>query len=286
MFLIGEFAKIAQVSSNQLRKYDRMGLFSPHTIDPMTGYRYYSANQLPQLNRILALKEMGLTLAQVKQFLEEEISPDDLRAMLALKKAQIEQMLHTELTRVRYIESRIEQIDQQGYLDNYDIVLKSVPKSPYLSVREICPTLEDGRLLIGEMMRRLPQALDKQAIGHLTTVIHSDEFTLENIDLSIGFQLTNDVSPEMTIPLSDDAEMRVGELPAEEFMLTATWIGHPRLKHGGYNAIGMWAEANGYQFTRDIREVFINFRPDRLTETVMEIQFPVEPLTRELPHLT
>ena len=62
MFRIGEFSKIAQVSGRLLRYYDKLGLFKPIRIDPETGYRYYSAQQLPALNRILALKELGLTL--------------------------------------------------------------------------------------------------------------------------------------------------------------------------------------------------------------------------------
>ena len=62
MFRIGEFAQIAQVSGRQLRFYDQLGLLPPAHIDPQTGYRYYSIRQLPRLNSILALKELGLSL--------------------------------------------------------------------------------------------------------------------------------------------------------------------------------------------------------------------------------
>ena len=82
MFLIGEFARIGQVSTAQLRRYDRMGLLQPQKVDSMTGYRYYSATQLPQLNRILALKELGLTLEQIGRALNENISSEELRGML------------------------------------------------------------------------------------------------------------------------------------------------------------------------------------------------------------
>ena len=68
MFRIGEFSRIAQVSGRLLRYYDEIGLLSPEFTDPQTGYRYYSAHQLPRLNRILVLKELGLSLEQgVKQ---------------------------------------------------------------------------------------------------------------------------------------------------------------------------------------------------------------------------
>ena len=58
MFKIGEFSKIAQLSGRTLRHYDTIGLLKPVHIDPATGYRYYSAEQLPRLNRILALKDL------------------------------------------------------------------------------------------------------------------------------------------------------------------------------------------------------------------------------------
>lgn len=61
MFRIGEFSKFAQVPGRLLRYYDQIGLLNPITIDPQTGYRYYSATQLPRLNQILTLKELGLT---------------------------------------------------------------------------------------------------------------------------------------------------------------------------------------------------------------------------------
>ncbi len=58
MYSIGEYARIAQVSKRLLRYYDEIGLFQPVKIDRDSGHRYYSATQLPELNRILALKEL------------------------------------------------------------------------------------------------------------------------------------------------------------------------------------------------------------------------------------
>ena len=55
MFRIGEFSTIARVSSVLLRHYDEMDLFKPSYVNPQNGYRYYSIEQLPRLNRILAL---------------------------------------------------------------------------------------------------------------------------------------------------------------------------------------------------------------------------------------
>ncbi len=67
MFKIGEFSKIAQSSTSQLQYYDRIGLFQPRYIDGFTNYRCYQAAQLPDLNRILAMKEFGLTLEEIQK---------------------------------------------------------------------------------------------------------------------------------------------------------------------------------------------------------------------------
>src|SRR5262249_25694632 len=140
MFSIGEFSKIAQVSGRLLRYYDQQGLFKPAQIDPETGYRFYSAKQLPELNRILALKELGLTLEQIAR-LSPQISVDELRDMLVQKKSQIEQTLRAEVARVRYIESRIDQIDRDGHLCENDVVVKSVAAQAFLAAREPSTTL-------------------------------------------------------------------------------------------------------------------------------------------------
>ena len=62
MFKIGEFSKFSQVPVKTLRYYDQIGLFEPAKVDRFTGYRYYSASQLPRLHRILAMKDLGLSL--------------------------------------------------------------------------------------------------------------------------------------------------------------------------------------------------------------------------------
>ena len=45
-----------------------IGLLRPTTVDEVRGYRFSATSQLSQLNRIVALKELGFTLHQVNQF--------------------------------------------------------------------------------------------------------------------------------------------------------------------------------------------------------------------------
>src|SRR5262245_243508 len=148
MFRIGEFAQIAQVSTRQLRFYDQLGLLQPAHADPQTGYRYYSIRQLPRLNCILALKDLGLTLEQIGPLLEDELSPAELRAMLTIKRAQLEQSLRAEEARLRHIESRIAQIDRQGSISGYDVVTKAVAATPFLALRCSCEDMDEAARMV------------------------------------------------------------------------------------------------------------------------------------------
>jgi DNA-binding transcriptional MerR regulator len=65
MFRIGEFAGLCGVSARTLRAWDELGLFSPAWVDPATGYRAYSPAQLPELRRIVALRDLGVPLAEL-----------------------------------------------------------------------------------------------------------------------------------------------------------------------------------------------------------------------------
>jgi DNA-binding transcriptional MerR regulator len=127
MFRIGEFSHIAQVSGRLLRYYDEIGMLSPAYTDPQTGYRYYSAAQLPRLNRILVLKELGVGLDQIAQLLGQDTSSEEIRGMLLLRKAQITQTMQDDLARLYLVEARLDQMDAFGQTPVPDVVVKTIP---------------------------------------------------------------------------------------------------------------------------------------------------------------
>ncbi len=88
MLKIGEFAQVGQVSIATLRHYDQCNLLKPLALDPDTGYRYYSLDQLPRLNRIVVLKDLGFSLQQIAQLLEENLPLEQLQGMFKLKEEQ------------------------------------------------------------------------------------------------------------------------------------------------------------------------------------------------------
>src|SRR5687768_5423037 len=113
MFKIGEFSQLSRVSVRMLRHYDQLGLLKPSRTDNFTNYRYYSADQLPRLNRILALRDLGFSLEQIGNLLDEELPAEQLMGMLKLKRAEIEQQMQVEQLRMARLEARINQINDQ-----------------------------------------------------------------------------------------------------------------------------------------------------------------------------
>jgi DNA-binding transcriptional MerR regulator len=112
MFKIGEFSRLSRVSVRMLRHYDQLGLLTPSQIDPFTGYRYYSAEQLPRLNRIIALRDLGFSLEQITGMLEDNLSTDQLLGMLKLKRAEVQEQMKSEQQKLARLEVRIRQMSE------------------------------------------------------------------------------------------------------------------------------------------------------------------------------
>lgn len=275
MFRIGEFSKIAQTPVSQLRYYDQIGLFQPGHTDKFTNYRYYSAGQLPKLHRILALKELGLTLEQIKRMVLDNISPDEMRGMLALRKAQAEQVIQDEVNRIRIIEARLQQVEAQGTMAEDDVILKSVPAQPFYSTRKIMPNLFDGVSLVGELMQFVPKSVGQKRLSHLTVIVHGDAFRIEKADIEMGFLLNDSFDLPLLLPSGNEIKMRM--LPAEEQVVSAVRIGPFENGYESYANLGRWVESNGFQFAGPAREIFIKPpMPGNADDAVCEIQFPVK----------
>jgi YD repeat-containing protein len=279
MFKIGEFSKIAQVSGRLLRYYDDIDLFKPQHTDPWTGYRYYTADQLPRLNRILALKELGLSLDQIKQLIESDIGTDQIRALYLERKAQLEQSLRDELARLQEVQLRLTLLDHQAADWMPDIVIKRVPAQPVLSYRDAHMTVERLYQLFDRLRQFAPhRSVEQTKYGSVFSVLYSDIFTPEAaMDLEIGVLLATERAKPLTI--EGDVTLTVRELPAIEQMATIVHRGmedHPTT----YNALGRWLEQHHYRIVGPGREIVLELGTSTEPEnSIVEIAFPVERIT-------
>jgi DNA-binding transcriptional MerR regulator/predicted transcriptional regulator YdeE len=276
MFKIGEFSKLVQIPVPTLRYYDQMGLLKPVKVDQFTGYRYYSASQLPKLHRILALKGLGFSLEQIAAVLAEGLTPEQMRGMLRLRHAQISQQLVEVQNQLVDVEARLQQIEREDQLSTYDVILKPVEPLLVASVRAILPKHSDSTGLFGEVYEAIRPYVDKalhpnpEDGGQTMVMWYDTEFKETDVDGAAAFML------RCRIP--ESGRVKVFELPASTMAAT--------IHHGSYGTIGdaheavfTWIESNGYRINGPDRELNL-YHTMPITQDnpnyVTEIQYPVE----------
>lgn len=281
MLKIGDLSKLSQVSVKTLRYYDEVGLLKPSQVDRFTGYRYYSIDQIPRLNRILAFKDLGLSLEQIGRLLDEDLPPAQIRGMLRMKQAEIQDQLQDEQSRLRRIEARLRQIELEDSMPTYDIVLKKVDPQKVISIRDTLPTYGDQIHLWIELANYLI-ARKAKAAGPSITIYHDPEYRERDVEL--------ETATPVSAPLPESQRVKMSELPGID--LAATLIHKGRYENFGqsYAALASWIEANGYRITGPNREVYLlcaanvyddptvfgEFVTENPDEFLTEIQFPVE----------
>ena len=277
MFKIGEFSKIAQVPISLLRYYDKIGLFTPINIDEQTNYRSYSAQQLPELNRILALKDLGMPLEQIKKFVQDNVSQDELHNMLLAQQAQVEQNLREETERLNAVKSRIRQMERTGDLSNLNIIVKAVPKQNYLALRTQCHSFDEARHLLTEIVSNVPQELGTTVAGNYMGVNHSEGYDMENLDVQMGVQLKEVLPADYSLILPSGAELKPTRLEAVESAVTVIRNSTQEAIHESFAEIGSWIEDNNYRLSGPYREVLLELgsSPQNI---IFENQFPAEKL--------
>jgi DNA-binding transcriptional MerR regulator len=269
MIKIGDFARLCQVSVVTLRHYDELGLLKPISVDSWTGYRYYSVSQLPRLNRILALKDLGFSLEQVEEVLNG-LTPDQLRGMLKMKKAEVEQQLALEQDRLARIESRLKQIDKENTMPTNEVVLKTLPPTLIASRRVTIPTNNQVPNILGSAFDEVYDHLKQRGAKDTSPCLaiwHQAADVYDNEDAEAAVPI------DRRLPETD--HVKVYELPATQVVAI--------VHHGEFEnfkqehlALLTWIEANGYRIAGPYREIYINHNPTNMAESATEIQYPVE----------
>jgi len=270
MLKIGDFSKLSRVSVKTLRYYDGIGLLKPLQVDRFTAYRYYSYEQLPRLNRILALKDLGMALEQIARLLDEELPPEQLRGMLRLKQAEIEGEVAEAQARLARVEARLRLIEQEDVMSKYDVILKKVAPLEVASVRGVVPTPPDQGMLWQELEEYLA-ARRVRATGPCLSLYHDDEHKEKDWDI--------EVCEPIEAELPESQRVKVYKLPAVDAMACVVHHGPFSTIGEAYDALMKWIDSNSYHITGPAREIYLQ-TPAKSGDqqdpnTVTEVQFPV-----------
>jgi effector-binding domain-containing protein len=267
MIKIGDFSRFSQVPVSTLRYYDEVGLLKPASVDRATGYRYYTMEQLPRLNRILALRDLGFALEQIVRLLDDGLSPAHMREILQMKQAEIQQRVREDQERLTRVEWRLRQIDQEGSMSPYEVVLKQTEPSLVAATRGVMPDYQQIGPLFDEVYAYLAKSGERGGVA--AALWHDDEYKEHDIDVEVIVPVTR------LLPGAD--RVRVYELPAAT-VASAIHKGGYQTIGQAYTAIISWIGSNGYAAAGPSREIYLQSRSDGVKNDeslVTEIQFPV-----------
>jgi DNA-binding transcriptional MerR regulator len=272
MFTIGDFARHGRVSVRMLRHYDATGLIRPARVDPASGYRFYAAGQLARLNRIIALKDLGFTLEQVRAMLDEQISTEQLRGMLRLRQAELQSSIAADTSRLTQVEARLRIIEMEGTMPADDIQVKRIPAVRVAELTATAASLEPASItpviqpLYRELGERLGQAglvpagpgiaYYQDAPDGDGVVVHATVPVNAAPCSGHGFQITD-------LPEVGEAATIVHRGSMDNVMATV-------------QTLARWIEGNGYRSTGYPRELYIEC-PDDQDNWVTELQEPITP---------
>jgi DNA-binding transcriptional MerR regulator len=272
MFSIGEFARLGGVSVRTLRHYDEIGLLRPARVDPDTGYRGYSAQQLGQLNRIMALKELGLSLTQARRLLDG-ITVEELRGMLILRRAQLEHELDQYKNQMLGVEARLRSIAREGAVPADDIVAKTIPALGVVVIAGQAPAI--GPENIVPVVNRLTGQFDQLGIHDRVKeagprLLFYDYGHGENVTVHLALPVAE---PPGELPAP--AEYRV--LPEIEAAITVRSGPAASIFPVVYHDLVRWIDERGYRADAGSgREVWVNEIDDiaDVAQQVFEVQVP------------
>ncbi|MCE1247699.1 MAG: MerR family transcriptional regulator [Firmicutes bacterium] len=271
MFRIGEFSKLSYVSTKALRFYDELGLLKPDKVDPATGYRFYSAKQMPRLNRIIALKDLGFSLEQIGLLISGKISTDQIKGILKAKRAEIEKQIVFEHERLSRVETRLNMIDvEEKEMGNIDVVLKKVDAQKVIGLRGVV----ENYPAVGGLFEKLCKTIMSKG-GNLEApgiaVYYDTEYKEKDVDVeaampTTGFELNSDGIKTYTLASIENAACLIHHGPYNTLFQS-------------YGILMKWIEENGYRIAGPGREVYLQCTDTGAkdeNDCITEIQFPVE----------
>lgn len=236
-------------------------------MDELTGYRYYSAGQLSRLHRILALKDLGLSLDQIASLLKEETSTEQISGMLRLKSIEVGERVAEEQLRLARVEALLRQIEQEGKMPMYEVALRRIPTQNVAAIRRTLPNYGGISGLFGELFGSLGGKV--KFLGPTIGIYHDPEFREQDVDAEVAIPAEGD--------LPTDAPVQMRALPGGE-MARVIYRGRYEGIGGAYNALVAGLEPNGCRIAGPVREVYLHGPGDAQdpSEYVTEIQVPVE----------
>lgn len=263
MYKIGDFSSMSKTTIKTLRYYEKEGLLKPVYVDLKSGYRYYETSQLVELSKIISLRQIGISIKDIKTILDGY----DVKKILSKRKKEIEESLtlyNTQLSKINYL---LEENNMKN-----EIFIKEIPSYViYYRDGVISDFSKVGEFALASGTECLKANPNLKCVSPDYCYISYLDGEYKEKDIKIRY--------------AQAVEKEGKETDRVKFMkidaITAVCIYHKGSYENlrdSYNIILKFIEDNGYEIIDNVRECYIDgcWNKDNAKDYLTEIQFPVK----------
>lgn len=264
-FLIGELSKIFNISTDTLRHYDKIDLVKPE-YDENNDYRYYSIRNFFKLSRILFLKNLDISLGDIKKYMGDK-NRSNLLCLLKKKEEEIDIKMNNLVNLKKKIQTKLELLENiEGELDQ--IIVKKIPQrvGEFIDMNNLVSDYE-----IKETLKRNLNYL--KISSWLTEGQIYTSLSKEDIEKGIFNKFRYFMETE---PIDSELCEQWMVIPENDYVCV-TFLGPYRNMGKHYQLLIQWIEENGYQIAGDsIEKNIVDYDfSDSENEYISEIQIPI-----------
>jgi DNA-binding transcriptional MerR regulator len=256
MFGIGEFARFTRASVKMLRHYHDIGLLPAAVVNPATGYRYYTADQIPPLNRILLLRDLGFGLDEIAHLVDA--GDTEVHDALDRREAELTGLLGQAAAQLRAVRARRHMLTGATHVTD-------------VLVRPVGP----------ELVATAPAGADVSA-AFCRVEVYVGALGARAARPPLMLMPAGD-APEVAVPLSWPVPggdgVRVRRLPAVATVACTVHRGRYEELPDRLDSVLTWLDATGRRPTGAVRKVYLRFGAEP------ELDLPPEYLTTDTEDL-
>ena len=270
VFKIGVFSKLVRVSARMLRHYEKCGLLYPAEIDHFTGYRFYSMKQIPLLNKIVKLRDMGFSIDEIGNILPNYEDVKFSEKVLQKKAAEIQAAIVAEQSRLERLMDMRAQIQEGNDSMVYNVELKALPEVKALSLKEVIADYSEEESLWEKLY---------QFVAENNVPISADEGAY-SVYLDDEYK-ESDVEIEISLPVKELGKSGKGfifqRLEAIPLAATIKFSGSYENYGIAMEKLGAWIEENCYEIIGNVRGIALHDlkTTTNTNEFLTELQIPV-----------
>ncbi len=268
VYRIGQFSKINRVSVKTLRYYDEAGILKPSYVDQENGYRYYTSEQLPQIHKVIALRQIGFSVREISRILKG----GDMTGIFENRKAELEASIRENQCQLSQISHYLRRMEE-GFSMGYQVAVKELFGVTVYSKRMVIPDYDAYFEIVprlGETISAANPGLQCSEPPTCFVIYHDGEYREKDIDIefceavdSVGNEVDGIVFKQME------------KVPAA----ACTYHKGPYSTIGeAYASVYKWIEDNGYVPCACPRESYIDgiWNKDEEEEWLTELQVPIQ----------